>query len=56
MTSEQIGKGKEIEIVEELTNEKARSQKKEKNAKKTLRDRPTKKFFHLNLIFWIVMR
>ena len=39
MTSEQIGKGKEIEIVDELTNEMSRSQKKEKryekNAKKT---------------------
>ena len=60
MTCEQIGKGEEIEIVEELTNEMSRSQKNEKryekNAKKNLKGLSHKKFFHLNLIFWMLMR
>ena len=47
MTSEQIGKGKEIEIVDELTNEMSRSQKKEKiyekYAKKNLKGSSHKK-------------
>ena len=38
MTSEQIGKGKEIEIVEELTNEMSRSQKKEKRYEKNAKN------------------